>query len=121
MENFKELENFITKLPGARTLVGKGHAEDGLWWIKFSFDIDHPLAWRVVQELGHVINYLSLNERLPAVFYPISPPPYINGGPDEFLSWIIESKDKDFSPKLLFEWLEGRFPNPVDNPAEWEV
>jgi hypothetical protein len=121
MEHFNELENFITKLPGINLPIGKGQTEEGLWWIKFQFDIDHPLAWRVVQELGHVVNYLSVNERLPTVFYPVSPPPYLNGGPDQFLSWVIESKEKDFSPKLLSEWLEGRLPRPVNDLDEWEL
>ena len=93
--------------------------DDGLWWIKFSLDIEHSLAWHVVQELGHVINYLSLNERLPTIFYPVSPPPNMNGGPNEFLSWVIETTDKEFKPGTLAKWLEGRLPRPVDDLAEW--
>lgn len=124
MENigyFNELENFIAKLPGVRLPIGKDRTKEGLWWIKFQFDVNHPLAWRVVQELGHVVNYLSLNERLPTAFYPVSPPPYMNGGPEDFLFWIIESKEKDFSPKRLSEWLEGRLPRPVNDLEEWEL
>jgi hypothetical protein len=101
MEYFSELEEFITRVPGIKPGIGKGQTEDGLWWIKFQIDIDHPLAWKIVQEFGHVVNYLSVNEPLPTVFYAASPPPYMNGGPDQFLSWVIESKHKDFSPKLL--------------------
>jgi hypothetical protein len=121
MDYFNELENFIGRLPGIRLPIGKGQTEEGFWWVKFKFDLHHPLAWRIVQELGHVVNYLSINEKLPTVFYPVSPPPYMNGGPDEFLSWIIESKEKDFSPKLLSEWLEGRLPTPVDDLKEWDL
>jgi hypothetical protein len=33
----------------------------------------------VVQELGHVLNYVSVTEPLPTVFKPVSPPPYMNG------------------------------------------
>ena len=121
MEYFNELEKFITRVPGIKPGIGKGQTEDGLWWIKFQIDIDHPLAWKIVQEFGHVVNYLSVNEPLPTVFYPASPPPYMNGGPDQFLSWVIESKHKDFTPKLLAEWLEGRLPRPVDDLAEWDV
>ena len=29
-----------------------------------------------------------LNERLPTVFMPVSPPPYANGPAREFLSWV---------------------------------
>jgi hypothetical protein len=121
MEYFSELEKFITRVPGIKPGIGKGQTDDGFWWIKFQIDINHPLAWKIVQEFGHVVNYLSLDERLPTVFYPVSPPPYMNGGPDEFLSWIIESKDKVFSPKLLAEWLEGRLPRPVDALSEWDT
>jgi hypothetical protein len=48
------------------------------------------------------------DERLPTVFYPVSPSPYMNGGPQEFLSWVIEAKDKDFKLETLKEWLQGR-------------
>lgn len=119
MEYFKDLEDYLGKLPGIKLPIGKAQTEDGLWWVKFRIDVNNPLAWRVVQELGHVVNYISLEERLPTVFYPVSPPAYMNGGPEEFLSWVIESKDKDFSPKLLSEWLEGRLPRPVEDVKEW--
>jgi hypothetical protein len=121
MEYFSVLENYISRLPGVKLPIGKGQTEEGFWWVKFSFDLNHPLAWRIVQELGHVVNYLSINEKLPTVFYPVSPPPYMNGGPNEFLSWIIESKEKDFSPKILSEWLEGRLPRPVEDLKEWDL
>lgn len=90
-----------------------------MWFVKFHIDIHHDLAWQVIQELGSVINNLSLTERLSAVFYPVSPPSYLNGGPDEYLSWVIETKDKDFIPDTLAKWLEGRLPNPVDDPDQW--
>jgi len=93
--------------------------EAGLWWVKFKIDIKHPLAWQVVQELGHVVNYLSLNEKLPTAFYPVSPPPYMNGGPEDFLSWVIENTDKEFKPDTLKEWLEGRLPQPVADASAW--
>lgn len=101
--------------------VGSGFAEQGQWWVKFSIDIDHPLAWNVVQELGHVLNYLSLEEKLPTVFMPVSPAPYVNGGPREFLSWVIECRDRNFSPADCAEWLEGRLPRPVEDPTQWNV
>ena len=74
-----------------------------------------------IRELGHVLNYLSLDERLPTVFMPVSPPPYLNGGPREFLSWVIESKAKDFAPATCAEWLEGRLPQPVDDLKQWQM
>jgi hypothetical protein len=79
------------------------------------------MAWRIVQELGHVLNYLSLNERLPTVFMPVSPPPYMNGGPRNFLSWVIECSDAGFTPSNCAEWLEGRLPWPIDDPEQWKL
>ena len=87
--------------------------------MKFALAIDHPLAWNVVQELAHVLNYVSLDERLPTVFKPVSPPPYLNGGPREFLAWVIECPRGRMGPDDVAEWLEGRLPRPVDDEHEW--
>ena len=105
-------------LPAGRKSIGFGEFENGNWWIKFSIDTTNPLAWRHVQELGFVLNYVSIDERLPTVFMPVSPPPYMNGGV-EFLSWVIESTEPSFSPDLCLEWLEGRLPRPVDDLEQW--
>lgn len=117
---FVKLEDYLKRVPGITGSIGKGSGDEGNWWVKFEIDIDHALAWQVVQELGHVINYLSPNERLPAVFIPVSPPPYLNGGPRDFLSWVIESKSPDFRPGTLAKWLEGRLPRPVDDLSQWK-
>jgi len=106
---FEPLKSYLAKVP-AISDISNGFSGDGYWWVKFTIDIKHPPAWRVVQELGHVLNYVSLEERLPTVFMPVSPPPYMNGGPGDFLSWVIESKSKDFKPEKCAEWLEGRLP-----------
>jgi hypothetical protein len=87
--------------------------------VKFSLDIDHKLAWNVVQELGNVLNYLSINDRLPTLFMPVSPPPYMNGGPREYLSWVVECRDESFTPEMAAEWLQGRLPQPVEDDSEW--
>ena len=89
------------------------------WWVKFSLDTDHPLAWRVVQELGHVLNQLSIVERLPMVFKPVSPPPYLNGGV-EFLSWVIESHAAGLTATQCAEWLRGRRPDSVTDLEAWK-
>ena len=113
------LKSYLSKVPAITGAIGSGFSDEGLWWVKFTINLDHPLAWSVVQELGYVLNYLSLDERLPTVFMPVSPPPYMNGGPRDFLSWVIESKDKDFTPNACTQWLEGRLPRPVDDLAQW--
>ncbi len=66
-------------------------------------------------------NAMSLNERLPTVFMPVSPPPYLNGGPRDFLSWVIESTDPSFTPTKCAEWLKGRLPDPVDDLEQWKM
>ena len=98
---------------------GSGRFDNGNWWVKFSIDLYDDLAWNVVQEFGHVLNLVSLNEPLPTAFKPVSPPPYMNGGPEDFLSWVIESTEPSFSPDKAAEWLEGRLPRPVDDLSQW--
>ena len=117
--NFTQINSFLSKVPAIQPGIEHGLYKDKNWWVKFSLDISHDLAWNVVQEFGHIFNYLSLEERLPSTFYPVSAPPYMNGGPADYLYWIIESKDPDFSPDKAKEWLEGRLPNPVDNIEGW--
>jgi hypothetical protein len=113
------LKDYLVRIPAVFSSIGSG-VDNGLWWVKFRIDITHPLAWNVIQELGHVLNYLSVEEKLPTSFKPVSPPPYLNGGPKEFLSWVIESKDISFRPETCVEWLESRLPRPVDDQKQWE-
>lgn len=124
-EQFEPLLAFLERLPSislpaGRKSIAVGTTDDGYWWVKFSFDTNHPLAWRVVQELGHVLNYLSVEERLPTSFKPVSPPPYLNGGV-EFLSWVIESRETSFTAADCAEWLQGRLPDPVADPNAWKM
>ena len=117
--DFVSLIDYLKRLPALSGEIGKGWFEDGNWWVKFSLDIAHPLAWNVVQELGCVLNYLSLDQRLPTIFMPVSPAPYMNGGPRDYLSWVIESKEPTFEPGTCAKWLEGRLPKPIDDPTAW--
>jgi hypothetical protein len=94
---FSKLLDYCRRVPALEPI---SHGKEGNgWWMKLVIDIDHPLAWSVVQEFGHVLNELSLTERLPTVFKPVSPPPYLNGGPRDFLSWVIESDSQEFRPE----------------------
>src|SRR5438046_9717510 len=91
-DQFKNLLALLERLPAidlpaGRKSIGRGVFENGNWWLKFSLDTNHRLAWRHVQELGFVLNYVSVEERLPTVFMPVSPPPYMNGGV-AFSSWV---------------------------------
>lgn len=116
---FTSLITFLKRVPSIDESIGHGVGEDGNWWVKFTIDINHQTAWQTVQELGFVLNYISVKERLPTNFYPASPPPYLNGGPEEFLSWVIESTDPSFRPGTCKKWLETRMPNPVDDLNQW--
>ncbi len=124
-EKFHPLLGFLARIPPVETNetpwagFSTGENVDGTWWVEFSLDIDDEHAWHAVQELGHVLNLLSVDERLPTVFKPVSPPPYLNGGPDEFLSWMIECADPEMSPEKVMQWLEGRLPQPVEDRAKW--
>jgi hypothetical protein len=123
--DFEKLLGFLEKLPAidlpaGRKSIGFGLFENGNWWVKFTLDTTHPLAWRHVQELGYVLNYLSVEERLPTLFMPVSPPPYLNGGVG-FLSWVIESQVPSFAPDKCVEWLEGRLPRPVEDVRQWNM
>jgi len=121
---FERLIDYLRRIPPVEVNdtasggFGSG-VDDDVWWVKFSISIDHPLAWNAVQELGHVLNYLSVSERLPTTFKPVSPPPYMNGGPRDFLSWVVECPAKSMSPSKVAEWLEGRLPQPVEDAAAW--
>ena len=118
--SFNTLLDFLRQIPSIQMQIGFGTLDDGCWLVKFGIEISHPLAWHIVQELGHVLNYLSMDERLPTVFMPVSPPPYMNGGPEDYLSWVIESKRPDFTPTDCKKWLYGHLPRPVNDISQWE-
>jgi len=123
---FHKLLALLSRIPSVETNdtssrgFGSG-IDDGILWVKFSISIDHPISWNVVQEMAHVLNYVSVTERLPTIFKPVSPPPYLNGGPRDFLSWVIEGPVDSFAPDAAAEWLEGRMPNPVEDISAWPV
>jgi hypothetical protein len=121
---FRKLIDYLARIPAMELLptasrgFSAGDRPNG-WWLSFSLDIEHPLAWAAVQEIASVLNGLSLTERLPTVFKPSSPPPYLNGGPEEHLSWVIECSDPQMKPGTIADWLEGRLPQPVDDEDAW--
>ena len=119
---FDKLLAFLKRLPAVDPSepIGRGGSKSGNWWVKFRLDTKHELAWRHVQELGFVLNWVSVTEPLPTQFIPVSPPPYLNGG-EEFLMWVIQSTDPSFTPDQCAEWLEGRLPRPVEDPKKWKM
>lgn len=119
--SFESLRALLARCPAIQKTIGVGVYDGGGWYAKFGIEIHHKLAWNVVQEFGHVLNYVSLEEPLPTVFKPVSPPPYLNGGPNEYLSWVIECRDNSFTPDMAAAWLESRLPSPVDDENEWSA
>ena len=115
VENIKAL---LEKIPCIQSIATSKIGEP-FWWLKFGIDINSKIAWIVVQELGHILNYLSVEEKLPTCFYPVSPPPYLNGGPEEFLSWIIESSIPFVDTNIIFDFLEGRIPEDYYKEESW--
>lgn len=121
--SFDRLHQFFSKVPSIQKSRIDSYGSDGdqAWWFKFQIDTTHALAWQTVQELGHVLNYLSTNERLPTQFFPVSPPPYMNGDAQQFLAWVIQCNHPDFSPDIVCDWLEARLPSPVEDEAQWRI
>lgn len=111
------LVTFLNRIPGV--CVTFADAVRASWQVSLTIDITHPLAWNVVQELGHILNDFSLTETLPTVFFPVSPPPYLNGGPKEYLSWRIVSQGAGLDPDEIAKVLEGYLPRPVEDFAKW--
>jgi hypothetical protein len=44
----------------------------------------------------------------------------MNGGA-EFLSWVIECHDPDWTPESVMQYLEGRMPSPVADRTTWDL
>lgn len=115
---FPELVSFLNRIP-AVTVLSSDVGPQTYWWVKLSIDIDHPLAWSVVQALGFVFNEISISERLPTLFMPVSPPPYLNGGPRDYLSWVVESRFSYVDPAWIALVLKERLPSPVEDETAW--
>jgi hypothetical protein len=43
----------------------------------------------------------------------------MNGGPEDFLSWVVEAEIAFLDPDYIREVLEGRLPRPVDDLSQW--
>lgn len=112
------LADLLRRVPAVR-VISQEVTPSAYWWIKFSVDVEHPLAWRVVQALAFIFNEISISETLPTIFKPTSPPPYLNGGPDECLFWVIESTFNYIDPKWIASVAEERLPHPVEKMESW--
>lgn len=114
----EKIKTLLTSIPCIQ-FVGTSEIGEPFWWLKFGIDIHSKIAWPIVQELGHILNYLSVDSKLPTSFYPVSPPPYMNGGPEEFLSWVIEPVIPYVDTNDIYDYLEGRLPEAYDKEENW--
>jgi hypothetical protein len=109
--DFTPLLAFLARVPAIKPIkadLGPASNDDGAWLVKFQIDIAHPAAWATVMDLGYVANWLSLNDRLPTVFKPVSVPPDMNGDdPAYLLWWLVECWTPEFTPADLTAALEG--------------
>lgn len=119
----KPLLDFLARIPAVETAddpsmdMASEVSEDS-WWVRFSLDIDSEIAWETVQEIAHALNDSANAGKPAALFYPISPAPAQSGGPEEFLSWVIEA-GADVDPASVAAWLESMLPNPVEESDAW--
>ena len=116
---FEKLAGILDQIPAVKGVLNSGSDAHRVWWIEFSIDIKHRIAWNVIQEISHILNYASYDEELVSVFKPVSPPPYKAGGPDESLTWTIESRSESFSPGTCAVWLQNKLPDPIDSIDAW--
>lgn len=81
------MEEFLQRIPAVKKTesISCQRHKDGLWSVSLGINIHHPRAWHAVQELGYLLNGLSMTEVLPVTFMPMSPPLYLNGGPRDYL------------------------------------
>jgi hypothetical protein len=118
LEELIVFKNFLLTIPCVTDVIIPDTV-GRTWFLKLQIDISSPIAWHFVQEFGHILNYISLDERLPTKFYPVSAPPYLNGGPQDFLYWIIEATQSGVKPNFILEYLIGRLPEDVGNEDDW--
>lgn len=116
----ERLRAVLARIPHVTILQSSLPAEP-LFWVKLKIDLTAPVVWNIVQELAFVLNDLSAEERLPTLFMPVSPPPYLNGGPAEFLAWVIESRIEFQDAGQIATMLEARLPKPLENPEAWVI
>lgn len=109
------MRDLLERVPGVAYLGGGGSVDRG-WWASFDIDIEHPLAWQVVQQLSHVLNFVAREEDLPTILTPLAPTTI--GGPKTSLSWAIDV-GPDYPPAACAKQLEALLPAPVEDESEW--
>jgi hypothetical protein len=116
--NFNKLNTLLLSIPCVKSVDCYDEMED-LWSCHIRMDLTHEIVWHLIQGIAFVINDTSITGKLPATFYPTSPPPYLNGGPYNYLHWIIRSESPEFIPDYCCEWFINRFPNNPEFNESW--
>jgi hypothetical protein len=114
----EQLRELLGRVPAVH-VISTSKSTAAVWWVKLRIDPDSPIAWSVIQNLAFVLNGISVQERLPTVFKPDSPPPYLNGGPRQYLSWVIEATIPLLNAGVIAGLLEERLPAPLADEAAW--
>jgi hypothetical protein len=120
VHDFSSLVRYVKAIPCVQEAEGYNEMAD-LWNFHLKLDITHEIAWHVVQYFAYVLNGLSLSVNLPTRFFPITPPVDLNGGPYDFLGWMIQCSDPQFSPDRCRDWLASRLPTPVGDITAWKA
>lgn len=113
--DFAPMQALLERIPGVAYLGSGGSVPDG-WWVSLDIDVEHPLAWQVVQQLSHVLNFLAREEDWPTILTPIAPTTI--GGPKTSLSWAIDV-GPDYPPAECARQLQAVLPDPVEDENEW--
>jgi hypothetical protein len=111
-----EVIDFFKKIPALDSPVLISE-EEKYWSIDFTIDLDHEIVWNVIQYFGYICN---CGGKQGLLFLPMSPPPYLNGGPYTHMSWSILCKNLDFSLADFLQILEEYLPVPLDDFEQWK-
>jgi hypothetical protein len=114
----EQLRVLLVRIPPVH-VISTSKPTATVWWVKLKIDLDSPIAWNVIQNLAFVLNGISVQERLPTVFKPDSPPPYLNGGPRQYLSWVVEATIPLLNAGVIAGLLEERLPEPLEDEDAW--
>ncbi len=114
--DFGTLIAYLQRVPGIAGPISSGRLDDGNWWVKFRIA---PARLERRSGVG-VRAQLPLHQRTTADgLHAGVRGPYLNGGPRDYLSWVIESKDPKFKPGTCMKWLDERLPRPVEDTSAW--
>ena len=110
------LQRLITLLDQLPCLdnFDSGEAESQCWWISFELDTGSPIAWRVVRELGLLLNTRCSSKLFCIVFKPLP-----HEGDCANVRWEICSTAPGLDPAEVARWLRENLPQPMNEESAW--